>query len=260
MSKGNTELFSPLNEYFDHIYVLTLEHTKDRQENVAKVLDGLNWSFFWGTDKKKLDMETVKRDGVYDEAKHRETKRTHRAMSLGEVACSLSHRRIHEDMLEKGYQRVLIMEDDVLPQPENLRRFNEVVAQLPDNWELLMLGYYGHKPPTLRYRLQQKTYLALHHLNLFNWGNVSKKYIEELVFKPYSADLYEIGKVLGAHAYAISASAARKFVDYQTPVILQADRIYNYYKAEYGLNGFAVKDTMFTLSELSNDSYIQDDI
>ena len=75
--------------------------------------------------------------------------------------------------------------------------------------------------------------------------------------KNFSSDVYEIGKVLGAHAYAVSASAAGKFIDYQTPVILQADRIFNYLKATQPLAGYALKDTMFTLSELSKESYIQ---
>ena len=75
--------------------------------------------------------------------------------------------------------------------------------------------------------------------------------------EPYSQDLYRMGKVLGTHAYAVSASAAEKFVSYQTPVHLQADRIFNYYAAEKPLNAFAPKNTLFTLSELASESYIQ---
>jgi hypothetical protein len=40
-------------------------------------------------------------------------------------------------------------------------------------------------------------------------------------------------------------------------VRLQADRIFNYYAAQDALNAFALKDTVFTLSELASDSYIQ---
>ena len=73
----------------------------------------------------------------------------------------------------------------------------------------------------------------------------------------HSSDIYRIGKVLGTHAYAVSDSAARKFLSYQTPVQLQADRIFNYYAAERPLKAFALRDTVFTLSELAADSYIQ---
>jgi len=40
-------------------------------------------------------------------------------------------------------------------------------------------------------------------------------------------------------------------------VHLQADRIFNYYAAEKPLNAFAPKNTLFTLSELASESYIQ---
>ena len=43
------------------------------------------------------------------------------------------------------------------------------------------------------------------------------------------------------HAYAVSDSAAKKFVSYQTPVHLQADRIFNYYAAERPLKAFALR-------------------
>ena len=178
-------------------------------------------------------------------------------MNLGEVACALSHRNIYQNMLDEGHRRALILEDDVLPQPEQLQHFEAVMSQLPDDWELLMLGYYGHKPPTPRYRLQQRLYLAFHYFRIANWHKVSRSWIDNICMSPYSPDIYHMGKVLGTHAYAVSASAAEKFVSYQTPVHLQADRIFNYYAAGKPLNAFALKKTFFTLSELASESYIQ---
>lgn len=178
-------------------------------------------------------------------------------MNLGEIACALSHRNIYQNMLDEGHRRILILEDDVLPQPERIQHFDSVIAQLPEDWELLMLGYYGHKLSTPRYRLQQQIYLAFHYLHVANWHKVSRRWIDNICMQAYSPSLYRIGKVLGTHAYAISASAAEKFVAYQSPVQLQADRIFNYYAAQHSLNAFAFKDTVFTLSELASDSYIQ---
>jgi glycosyl transferase family 25 len=253
----NHKVFSALNGYFDYIYVLTLTSSIERQNNVNKVLSGLNWSFFFGIDKANLDPSTFARDNIYDDQRHKNTKRTTRGMNLGEVACSLSHRSIFQDMLDKGFDRVLILEDDVLPEYDNLRRFNQVMAQLPTDWEVMMLGYYGEKLSTWNYRLQRSVYRCFHRLHLFNWHKVSTNWINQICLKVYSDDVYEIGKVVGAHAYAVRANAAKKFIDYQTPVILQADRIFNYYKAENELKAFAPKQKMFTLSELSKKSSIQ---
>lgn len=255
--KSNTSFFEPLNQYFDHIYVLTLDDAVERQNNIEQVLKGLNWSFFKATDKRNLYPETFEQDGVYNDARHKLTKRTSRSMKTGEVACSLSHVRMYQDMLENNYKHVLILEDDVLPEPQKLQRFREVIEQLPKDWEVLMLGYYGEKPPTLKYKIQQSVYRLFHRLHLFNWHKVPMKWIDEICLSDYSDDLYTIGKVLGTHAYAVNQSAAKKFIEYQTPVILQADRIFNYYKSENELNAFALKKTMFTLSELSKESSIQ---
>ncbi|WJG09512.1 glycosyltransferase family 25 protein [Aliiglaciecola sp. LCG003] len=257
MTNNNSQVFAPLNSFFDHVYVLTLDDAVDRQENVKKVLEGLNWSFFKATDKRNLEPEKFEENNIYDDVRHKSTKRTTRSMKTGEVACSLSHVRMYQDMLDKNYKRILILEDDVLPEYDSLTNFNKIIQQLPDNWEVLMMGYYGEKPPTIKYRFQQAVYKLFHHVHLFNWHKVPMKWIDEICLSDYSEDLFEIGKVLGTHAYAINQSAARKFIDFQTPVILQADRIFNYYKAQNELQAFALKKTMFTLSELSKESSIQ---
>ena len=141
-------------------------------------------------------------------------------MNLGEIACALSHRNIYQNMLDEGHRRILILEDDVLPQPEQLQQFDQVIAQLPEDWELLMLGYYGHKLPSPRYRIQQQIYRAFHYLHIANWHKVSRRWIDNICMGAYSPDLYRMGKVLGTHAYAVSASAAEKFVAYQSPCLL----------------------------------------
>lgn len=258
MSTSANSSFSVLNQFFDHIYVLTLHRATDRQANIKNVLSGLDWSFFYGCDKQELNMQQVVAEKVYDDALHRKTKRTARSMSLGEIACSISHKRIYQDMLTNGYKNALILEDDVLPIPDNLKRFGQICKQLPADWEVLMLGYYNEKLPTPYSRMQQSLYRLFKLLGLFNWGNVSQAWLDSLLMQHYSDDLYLFGKVLGAHAYAINTSAAEKFVKYQTQVKIQADRIFHYGKADMGINGFASKQRLFTLSELSEQSYIND--
>jgi len=250
---------SLINDYFDYIYVLTLKRAQDRHRSIESTLDGVDYHFFYGIDKRALTCEAVIRDGIYDDAAHRRTKRTRRSMNLGEVACALSHRAIYQDILDKGYEKVLILEDDVLPCRENISLFKEVIKELPEEWELVLLGYYGEKPPTARHKLEQKIYYLCHYLYLDNWHKVNKQWIREICLSPYSDHLYTLGKALGAHAYAMTAAAAEKFIHYQTPVILQADRVFNYYKADCGLNAFAVRPKLFSLSDSSYPSYINNE-
>ena len=58
-------------------------------------------------------------------------------------------------MLDEGHRRVLILEDDVLPQYDHLQRFDEVISQAPEDWELLMLGYCGTSRPLSVIELKQ---------------------------------------------------------------------------------------------------------
>ena len=257
MTQINQSDLAVLNEHFDHIYVLTLEHAKDRQEDIKVSLEGCNWSFFFGFDKKNLTEEQLTDGKIYDDRTHRKTKRTSRSMKLGEVACSLSHKMMYQDMLDNGYERVLILEDDVLPIRDRIKQLSSELQEIPQDWEVLMLGYYGEKLPKLKYKMQQQLYRVFRALRMFNWHHVPKKWIDTICMSPVSDSWYDIGKVLGTHAYAVNRSAAQKFIDYQTPVILQADRIFNYYKANYPLKAYAPKRVYFTLSELSQESYIQ---
>ena len=251
------KVFSDLNQYFDHIYVLTLKGYEQRQASIAENLDGLNWTFFWGVDKRELPVDILQDPKYYDDVKHRATKRTSRGMTLAEVACAMSHLAIYQDMLDKGYERVLIFEDDVLPCLEELQNFLPVMAELPDDWDCVMLGYYDEKRPSLANKLQHTVYRLFRLLHIANWQHVSDDMMDMMLLKPHSPSFYTMGKAMGAHAYAISQRAARAYIDYQTPVIMQADRVFLFNQVLNKLKAYMLKRPMFTLSELSQISSIQ---
>jgi glycosyl transferase family 25 len=245
-----------LQDAFDQIYVLTLDRAVDRHRHIEIVLAGVNFQFFKGVDKLTLDYDDLVARKIYDDEAHRSRKRTHRSMSLGEVACALSHRAIQKDAIDKGHERILILEDDVQLHSEHLLSFQAALSELPADWELLMLGFYGEKYPGLASSLKRQTYLAYHRLGLFNWGKVNKAFLEHLIMERYTAHLWCVGKLVGGHAYALTQSACRKLVDFQTPVFLQADRVFSYYPAFHELQAFALDKKLFSLADISEDSWI----
>ncbi len=164
---------------------------------------------------------------------------------------------MYQDAVDHQYEKVLIFEDDVLPCYDKLEHFADMIAQLPNDWDLIMFGYYGEKRPSLKSRLQQQTYKVFRKLHLGNWHLVNKRWLEKLCMVHYSPDFFHIGKVLGAHAYAVNLQTAKNFIAYQTPIKLQADRVFNYFLSEHELKAFAPKHPLFTLSELSKISSIQ---
>lgn len=256
MNSSHSPELQVLQDAFDQIYVLTLDRAVDRHRHVEKVLAGIDYQFFKGVDKLTLDYDDLVARKVYDDEAHRSRKRTHRSMSLGEVACALAHRSIQQDAIDKGHDRILILEDDVQLHPQNLTSFNAALHELPSDWELLMLGFYGEKYPGFASELKRQTYLLYHRFGLFNWGKVNKAFLEHLIMERYSANLWRLGKLVGGHAYALTQSGCRKLIDFQTPVFLQADRVFSYYPAYHELQAFALDKKLFTLADISEDSWI----
>ena len=55
----------------------------------------------------------------------------------GRIACALGHFLAYEDIVKNGYKKCLIIEDDLTFHPELDNIFNNVVENIPDNWEIL---------------------------------------------------------------------------------------------------------------------------
>ncbi len=256
MTSNADQHFAVLNDNFDQIYVLTLDRDVARQEHIRSELDGIDYRFFKGIDKLNLDDKEVLVDGTYDDDKHHRLQRSKRSLSIGEVACALSHRAIYEDAVENNHERILVLEDDVKLLPQNLPAFAAAFDELPEDWEFLLLGYYCERVASRAAELRRYYYLLCHHLGLFQWGRVSRRYLGLLNMRPYSAHLWYLGKTAGGHAYALTQSTCRKFIEFHDAVYLQADRVFMYFMADHGLNAFALKDHLFIPSELARDSGI----
>ncbi len=93
------------------VYVLTLADAAERRQPLVDALDGLAIPFtLWhGVDGRHgLPAE---HEHLIDRAAARKSQR--REMGDGEFACALSHHFIYRDIVEKGIDRALVLEDDV---------------------------------------------------------------------------------------------------------------------------------------------------
>jgi glycosyl transferase family 25 len=212
--------YRALNDYFDRIFVLTLRRATDRHPLLERALAGLRYEVVYGQDKLELDLAALEARGVYDDRAARRLHRHGRGITLGHIACVLSHARIWRRMLDEGHERVLVFEDDAEPIPESIALAPAVLAQLPPSFELAYLGYKGREELTLRRRLDQAAYVALGAVGLIRW---SAREAMNLLPRPYSANLRRAGLHDHTHAYALSRSAARKLLDFQSPVRLNVD-------------------------------------
>lgn len=254
MASSQQQYFQVLNEYFDAIYVITIERATARRTKLAPLLEGLNYQFFYGMDKRLLENDPQLLSSIYSEIKAKQYHRYSKPMTIGHVACSLSHRMVYEDILKRNVQRALIFEDDVVPQPECLQHLPKVLAQLPDNWDMLYLGYDKNGKPSHQGAMKQYFYHALHAMGLLKWNHTMVKH---LYAKPYSSRLRKAGYHDLLHAYAVSHHAAQILVALQTPVAFNADPAVAWAVSNGLLKAFITEPQIFMQEvQLTPDTYI----
>ena len=247
-----------LNSFFDHIYVITLQRAINRQQQIKMDLNGLNYTFFFGADKNDFNMETLKETGVYNEAFAIKNHRYKKPMRDGQLGCSWSHRMVYEDMLAKGYTKVLILEDDVKLNTDFLHIFPTAMAELPADWELLYLDYAKNENRNIFKRTRQFWY---HVQRFFGALNRTHKTIRNLYPRPFS----EHTKLAGYHdytdAYAISSQAAGKLLKLQTPIQFVADNLLAHACTNELVKGFIISPKIFSQHSQSTnpkDSFVNE--
>ena len=214
--------FSQLNQFFDHIYVLTLHRATDRHQHIEKELSGLHYSFFFGKDKKTFDSNELKEKKIYDEQLAMQHDRYSRPMQSGPIGCSWSHRLIYEDMLYHQFKQVLILEDDVVVDEKTIDLWPVMINELPNNWSLFYLGFEGNEHVPTMSRVKQLYYHLLSSCKLIKYSHDT---IRNLYPTKISPHVYTTGWHNCTHAYALKSEAARTLIDLQTPISFVADNL-----------------------------------
>jgi glycosyl transferase family 25 len=219
------DICNELEQFFDKILVVSVPRFTDRHQRVQQRLKGLPFDFFWGADKLKLNMEVAKREGIYDEAKAISLERLGKPLSQGELACALSHQYVYAAIVEHGWEKVLVLEDDVWPLYGNMPLLKNVFKELPASWDLLYFGYLKHEKVTLNLRLKRFAYEILGVLGLLKWNYTMAS---NMLPKQYSTHIKKAGFHDCTHAYAVTLSGAKKLLAAQTPVVYRADDLLSY--------------------------------
>jgi len=123
---------SPLNDYFDHVYCLNLDRRSDKWETVnQRFLElKINVERFSAVDGNLIP------DYVLQQ---------YEKINKYAVGCILSHYKIIEDAKNNKYNRILILEDDVLFIENFNDNFTKFISQIKSDWKLLYLGASQHE-------------------------------------------------------------------------------------------------------------------
>ena len=253
--KIDSTINNSINQYFNKIFVVSVPRFTHRHQQVQQHLQGLPFNFFWGADKLALNYDEVKLKGTYHEERAIQLQRQGKALNLGEIACSLSHRMVYEQMIEHNWQKVLILEDDVLPVYDKLHLLPQVINELPNNWELVYFGYLKHEKVTAGLKAKQFFYKIISRFGLMKW---SYTMVSNLLPKPFSKHLKKAGFHDCTHAYAVTLQAAKKLVAAQTPVVYRADDLLSSTIIKGELNAFITEPKFFDQQNFHNNTLISE--
>lgn len=252
------EYFQYLNKYYDKVYVLSVEPAVVRRKLFSERFKGLDYSFFFGADKNKFTVEEIVAKGIFSEELTRKHHRFSKTMKHGEIACSWSHKMIYEEMTARNYQRILIFEDDALPDENMVQRIPEILDEIPGDCELLMWGWSKNGGQKMGAGLKKFIYHIQHSMGKLKWDH---SIIRNLYAKPYSNHLKKAGFHDYTYAYAINQSGARKLLNMQTPIQYIADNLLAHAATKCIVNGYITSPQVFLHDNLpdgsAKDSYIR---
>ena len=243
--------FTLLNNFFDHIYVLTLPRATERQTEFNINLAGLNFDFFWGVDKKDHVINELISNGIYDEQQAIKKHRYHKPFNGGQICCAWSHKKIYEDVIAKGYQKVLILEDDVITTEQLSTILADIFKVLPNNWELLYFDYNKNETPHV---IKKYWYHFQRFVGALTWNHTT---ISNLYPKNIDQHIATAGYHDFTSAYAITSAAAKKLLQLQTPITWLADNLLAQACTTKLVNGFIVKPKLFTQLSQGNTKHMQ---
>jgi glycosyl transferase family 25 len=247
-----------LNQHYDKIYVLSVDSAVDRRKLFAERFTGLDYDFFFGADKNNFTIDELKEKKIYSEELTKKHHRYHKQMRPGEIACAWSHCMIYEDMVKKNYSRILVFEDDAVPDPEMMKKIPGILSEIPEDCEVLMWGWSKNGKSGIESLLKKTGYHIQHSLGLLKWN---RTIIKNLFAKRYSTTLKKAGFHDYTYAYAITKSGAEKLLQMQTPIQYIADNLLAHAITNNVIKGFIVYPPAFLHDSLpdgsARDSYIR---
>ena len=159
---------------------------------------------------------------------------------------------IYKEMLANNHNRILIFEDDAVPDENRLKMVVEILEQIPAACELLMWGWGKNGENNFAARFKKKIYHLQHSIGQLKW---SHRMIKNLYAKPYSSNLKKAGFHDYTYAYAINRTGAEKLVKMQTPIQYIADNLLAHAATNEILSSYIVWPQVFLHDSLPDGTY-----
>lgn len=113
--------------YFDQVFIINLDRRQDRWIQVQKELEKAKWPFVTPIKFRAIDSNKVPAPNGW-------------SSGGGAWGCMQSHRHILEQSIMNGYNRILVLEDDVIFTDNFVEKVKQFLEEVPKDWDQLMLG------------------------------------------------------------------------------------------------------------------------
>jgi hypothetical protein len=181
---------------------------------------------FNGIDGNLLDLKTIPLTQLAIlEMKQLETvgfRYKHYQLTKGAIGCFLSHVKIWEDIISSGKNSALIFEDDARPPPNLYNVLNKIMAKIPDDWDIVLLGKHCYECEDMEEYYKVKRFILLHCYMISKQG-ILKIFNEKNMFpisQQLDAYLSEISGIINIYSpknNIVFQSNSR--TDIQAPII-----------------------------------------
>ena len=235
-------MLSPaLKKFHGSAFVVTAPGFEDRQLHMQRELGKENFEFVFGINKSETSKEKLIVDGSYNESRAIELDRSRKPMTLGHICCSISHANVYRHICRNNIERALIFEDDAVSLPVDERIVEKIVATVPEDGELIYWGWKSDGEPP-HSGLKKWLYKRQRDLGLLNY---SYTMIDNLYPSDFNEHFYRAGKTFLTHAYSVTLSAAKKLLEWNTPVVLNADNALMYAVLNGDVRAYLSKRQLF---------------
>ena len=123
-----------MNNYVDNVYLINMDKDIDRLKKVTKECDKVNIKFERFSGVKTFDLSK----NILDKYIPKEIQKYG---TDGMIGCGLSHLFIWQDAVKKNYKNILVLEDDVYFSDDFNKYLENVMEELPKDYDILYLGY-----------------------------------------------------------------------------------------------------------------------
>ncbi|KAL0966758.1 hypothetical protein UPYG_G00299770 [Umbra pygmaea] len=129
---------------FDEIFLINLQRRADRRDRMMSTFSvlGIDVALTEAVDGKALNSSQLQAMGI-DMLPGYKDPYSGRVLTRGEIGCFLSHYNVWKQVVERGLQRALVLEDDVRFEPRFRRRLVTLMENVHEaalDWDLIYVG------------------------------------------------------------------------------------------------------------------------